>query len=153
VKLPEQVVQFFSSQNFVIVSTVDETGGPHSSCKGIFRIEEDGTVYLLDLYKGRTSKNLKQNPNASITAVDEHKFRGWCLKGTARIINGDELPSGVLAEWKKKITGRITHRLIKNMHGEKGHPLHPEAQLPKPEYLIEMVVKEIVNLTPSTLKK
>ncbi|MCX5713184.1 MAG: pyridoxamine 5'-phosphate oxidase family protein, partial [Candidatus Omnitrophica bacterium] len=113
----------------------------------------DGTVYLLDLYKGRTSKNLKQNPNASITAVDEHKFRGWCLKGTARIINGDELPSGVLAEWKKKITGRITHRLIKNMHGEKGHPLHPEAQLPKPEYLIEMVVKEIVNLTPSTLKK
>lgn len=152
-KLSEQVTQFFDSQNFVIVSTVDETGRPHSSCKGIFRIEEDGTVYLLDLYKGRTSRNLKQNPNISITAVDEHKFRGWCLKGEARIINENELQPGVLADWKKKITGRITHRLLKNMHGEKGHPLHPEAQLPKPEYLIEMKVSGIVDLAPSGLKK
>ena len=151
--LPDQVIQFFRSQNFVIASTIDENGMVHSSCKGAVRIDENGTVYLFDLYKGRTHKNLEKNPNISITAVDEHKFNGWCLKGSAKIITKQELDPGLLADWKKKIARRIMHRLLKNIHGEKGHPRHPEAQFPKPEYLIEMKVREIVNLTPSNLKK
>lgn len=150
--IPDQVVQFFHSQNFVIVSTRDKNGGLHSSCKGIVRIAGNGKVYLLDLYKGRTSENLKQNPNISITAVDEHKFRGWCLKGKARIAAKREFDSGLMADWKKKIASRITHRLLKNIHGEKGHPRHPEAQFPKPEYLIEMKAEEIVDLIPRGLK-
>jgi len=151
-RLSEQVVQFFHSQNFVIVSTIDSDGSLHSSCKGIVRIGTNGKVYLLDLYKGKTSENLKQNPNINITAVDEHKFRGWCLKGKAKIMPEQEFKPGFLADWKKRITHRITHRLLKNIRGEKGHPRHPEAQFPNPEYLIEIEVREMVDLTPSSLK-
>ena len=151
-KLPEEVMRFFHSQHFVIVSTVDADGTPHNSCKGIVRIDEDGTIYLLDLYTGKTRDNIERNPAIGISAVDEHKFKGYSLKGRAKTIKEDKLKSHIIKAWEEKITARITHRLIKNLRGEQGHERHPEAQLPKPKYLIAMAVTEIVDLTPPPLR-
>ena len=150
--LPEEVIKFFHAQSFTIVSTIDADGLPHVSCKGIVKIEPEGIIYLLDLYKGKTYDNLQRNPAISLSAVDEHKFRGYNLKGTAKIVRADELKSHIIKMWEDKIVARITHRLIKNLKGEPGHERHPEAELPKPKYLIVMTVNEIVDLTPPLLR-
>ncbi|MFA4991203.1 MAG: pyridoxamine 5'-phosphate oxidase family protein [Candidatus Omnitrophota bacterium] len=145
-KLEKAVVNFFHGQRFNIVTTVDKDGYPHNSCKGIVDISEDGVVYLLDLYMTKTYENLLNNPNISVTAVDEHKFIGYSLKGKARIIKKSKMSPRLLRLWEKKITGRITHRLLKNLRGEKGHLSHPEALLPSPEYVILVETCEVVNL-------
>ena len=100
----------------------------------------------------RTYDNLKTNPNISVTVVDEHKFKGYCLKGKARIVGRDELSAEILGAWEARITARITQRMIKNLHEEKGHARHPEARLPKPRYLILAEIEEIVDLTPLNFK-
>jgi len=151
-RLPNEIVQFFQNQGYVIVSTLDINGIPHNSCKGIVEIKQDGRVYLLDLYKSATFNNLKRNPRISITAVDEHKFRGYCLKGRAKIIPVEKLKPEILRSWEDKISSRITRRLLKNIREEKGHPRHPEALMPKPKYMVVMTVKEVVDLTPHHLK-
>jgi len=151
-KLTEGIINFFHRQPYTIVTTIDNKGCPHNSCKGIVDIEEMGKVYLLDVYKERTFRNLKENPHISIAAVDEHKFIGFCLKGVAKIVKQKDLHSGTVKKWEDKITKRISHRLLKNLHGQKGHPLHPEALLPKPEYLIVVDVEEIVDLTPHHIR-
>lgn len=151
-KLTDDIVRFFQKQNFVVVSTIGKNGVPHNSCKGIVKINKNGRIYLLDLYKWQTYGNLKQNPHISITAVDEHRFKGWCLKGKAKIISGRRLTSDIIKAWESKITSRITHRLLKNIREEKGHKRHPEAQLPKPEYMIVMEVEEVVDLIPYHVK-
>jgi uncharacterized pyridoxamine 5'-phosphate oxidase family protein len=150
--LSDSIIQFFQNQGCVIVSTIDKNGFPHSSCKGIIEIKRNGKVYLLDLYRQQTHENLKDNPRISITAIDEHKFIGYCLKGKAGIIPGKKLALQILKAWEKRITGRLTRRLLKNIHEERGHPRHPEILLPKPEYMIVMEVQEIVDLTPQHLK-
>ncbi|MDD2688714.1 MAG: pyridoxamine 5'-phosphate oxidase family protein [Candidatus Omnitrophica bacterium] len=147
-KLADEVIQFFHHQNFAIVTTIDKRGYPHNSCKGVIQINEDGKVYLLDLYKAITFENLKINPHMSITGVDEHKFKGYCLKGRAKIVTSKGLNQRLIKAWEERIAGRITQRLIKNVSGLKGHPRHPEALLPKPEYLIAVEVEEVVDLTP-----
>jgi len=147
-RLSEEVVHFFQNQGCVIVSTIDENGYPGNSCKGIVDIDREGHVYLLDLYRAKTYENLKVNPNISVTAVDEHKFIGYCLKGKARIVTQGEIESHLKKAWEERITSRLTRRLIKNIHGEKGHARHPEALLPEPEYMIAMDVVEIVDLAP-----
>ncbi len=147
-KLSRDVVHFLQSQGFVVVSTIDAAGYPHNSCKGIVEIDEAGRVYLLDLYQAKTRKNLEADPAISITAVDEHKFSGYCLKGRARIVSQEEIESRLTRAWEERIASRLTKRLIKNIHGEKGHALHPEALLPKPEYVIAMDVEEVVDLAP-----
>lgn len=151
-RLDENIIHFFRDQGCVVVTTIDKNGFPHASCKGIVKIEEDGRVYLLDAYRGRTFKNLSQNPLVNITAFNEHKFNGYCLKGMAHLIHKDELESKIIKSWEDRITGRLTQRLLKNMHEEKGHKGHPEASLPKPQYMIVLEVSEIVDLTPSHLK-
>ena len=151
-RLSDVIVSFFENQGFVIVSTIDTNKSIHNSCKGIVKIEHKGTVYLLDLYRARTFFNLKRNPHISITAVDEHGFKGYCLKGQARLLKQKEIDSRLIKAWEDKITNRITARLLKNLRQEKGHPRHPEALLPKPEYIIAMRVDEIIDLTPHNLK-
>ncbi len=150
-KIPDDIVKFLHAQHFTVVSTIGKDGLPHNSCKGIVNIEGD-TVYLLDLYKGQTHENLEKNPAISVSVVDEHRFKGYCLKGTAKLITEDLLKPHIIKSWEEKITARITHRLIKNLKGEHGHESHPEAQLPKPKYLIAMKVAEIVDLTPPPLR-
>ena len=136
----------------MVVSTIDRDGFPHSACKGIVKIERSGLVYLLDVYRGRTYDNLKHDPCISITAVNEHKFFGWCLKGKARIQLKERLGPDIIQAWEERIASRLTQRLLKNIHEEKGHPHHPEALLPNPEYMIVMEVEEVVDLTPHHLK-
>lgn len=151
-EIPNEVISFMNKQNFVIVSTIDMDGTPHNSCKGIIKIDQGGRIYLLDLYTGITYNNLKRNPFISITAVDEHRFIGYCLKGAAKSLSQEEVDSNVVELWKNKIIGRVTHRIIKKIHGEKGHPKHPEILLPHPKYMIAMDVEEIIDLTPAHLK-
>ncbi|MBU1871240.1 MAG: pyridoxamine 5'-phosphate oxidase family protein [Candidatus Omnitrophica bacterium] len=152
-KLSNEVVEFFRRQPFTIVSSLDKRGIPHNSCKGVVKINRNGAIYLLDLYKARTFENLKRNPRISITAVNEHSFEGYCLKGKAKIITGKGIKMPVLRDWEARITNRITQRIIKNLQGEKGHSRHPEALFPKPEYLILMKVSEVIDLTPQHLRK
>ena len=151
-RLPDEIVHFFREQGFVIVSTVDERGMPHSSCKGIINISPAGKIYLLDVYLEATYNNLKRNSNISITAVDEHKFKGYCLKGKAELIDQDRLSPQIKKAWEARLAGRITQRLIKNIREQKGHSRHPEALLPRPEYMIVVDVGEVVDLTPHNLK-
>ena len=151
-QLSDKIIQFFQNQGFVVVSTIDRKGIPHSSCKGIVNINSRGLIYLLDLYRAKTYENLRRNPRISITAVDEHKFTGYCLKGRARIIAGNKFNPRIIRAWESRITSRITRRIIKNVQGEKGHPRHPETLLPKPAYLVVMEIEEVVDLTPHQLK-
>ena len=146
--LPDRVIEFLREQSFVIVSTIDKNGLVHNSCKGLVNINNTGQVYLLDLYKSRTFENLNRNPSLSITSVDEHRFIGYCLKGKGKIVENAALNPEIIADWEARITSRLSKRLIKNIRGEKGSRGHPEAVLPKPEYMIVMAVEEIVDLSP-----
>ncbi|MEK6714935.1 MAG: pyridoxamine 5'-phosphate oxidase family protein [Candidatus Omnitrophota bacterium] len=151
--LSEEIVDFFEHQSFTIISTIDKQGRSHNACKGIVKIGREGKIYLLDLYHGRTFNNLQNNPNISITAVDEHKFKGYCLKGKARIVDKEELEAGVISDWENNLNSRITQRVIRSIQGYRGHKHQPEALLPSPKYLIEMAVEEVVDLTPAHIKE
>ncbi|MCX5695477.1 MAG: pyridoxamine 5'-phosphate oxidase family protein [Candidatus Omnitrophica bacterium] len=152
-QLSETVIHFLQRQGCVVVSSIDSRGFPHSACKAIVKIENNGTVYLLDAYQGKTFHNLKNNPLASVTSFDEDKFAGYCLKGRARILSKEELDAEIIKAWEERIVSRLTQRLLKNIQGgAKGHPGHPEALLPKPEHMIVIDVEEVVDLTPQHLK-
>lgn len=151
-KLPEDVVEFFKRQGFVVVSTLDQDGSIHNSCKGVVDIAEKGCIYLMDVYRQRTFDNLHRNESISVTAVDEHSFKGYCLKGKARELKKENLDEALLKKWDDKVASRISQRLIRNLRGEKGHKAHPEASLPGPEYLISMEINKIIDLAPAHLK-
>jgi len=145
-QIPLSVAEFLDAQGFVIVSSLDVQGFPHSSCKDIVKIDSQGIIYLLDVYHGVTGENIARNPKISISAVDEHKFMGYCLKGRARVMSDDHLSQELLKSWESNLTSRLTKRLLKNLTAEQGQGHHPEASFPKPKHLISLQVEEIVDL-------
>jgi len=153
ISLSEEIIDFFQAQGWVLVSTIDAKGFPHNSCKAIIKMDAKGEVLLLDVYHGITYANIERNPQISITAVDEHKFTGYCLKGKAKIMPQNKLNDEIIKAWEDKITSRLTQRLLRNIKEEKGHSSHPEASLPLPKHLIGVEIEEIVDLTPHNLKR
>lgn len=152
-QLSEEIVRFLENQGVVILSTIEKDGSVRNVCKGIVNIKKKGKIYLIDLYKGATYDNMRRNPKISLTAVDEHKFIGWCLKGKARLVEREKVRNEIIKAWEYRIVSRITRRILKNLREERGHPKHPEALLPKPQYMIAVTVNEIIDLTPHHLKE
>ena len=152
-KITDEIKHFFQSQGFVIITTIGGDDLPHASCKGIVFLDaENDLVYLFDLYRGQTYVNLKRNPAVALTAVEEHKFRGWCLKGRAKIVSEEKIHRQFLKYWDEKVASRITQRILRNLREEKGHPKHPEALFPAPNYLVAVKIKKTVDLTPRHLR-
>ena len=125
----------------------------HCSAKGIVGIDEEGKVYLIDLYRANTFNNLKRDSTISITAVDEHQFMGYTLKGRARITEREKIEDHIINNWEERVIQRVSDRVIKNIKEEQKDSYQPEALFPQPQYLIEMEVDEVVNLTPDCLRK
>jgi general stress protein 26 len=150
--LTADIIHFFQKQGFVIVSTVDSNGYPHASCKGVAHIDEEGDIYLLDLYKGRTFENLRARPHISITAVDEKKFIGYCLKGRANLVPESKIRSHIIKSWEEKITARVSRRVLREVKEGEQYSSYPEIALPKPEYMIVVRVEEVIDLSPHPLK-
>jgi general stress protein 26 len=151
-KIPDKVFYFLERQSYTIVSTIDSKGSIRNSCKGIVKIDKTGSIYLFDLYKGGTFANLKKNPNISLTAVDEHKFIGYCIQGKAEIIKKENYKEEFLKEWENKIFKRVSKRLLKNIKGIKGHSKYPEFVLPEPKYLISFKISKIIDLKADNIK-
>jgi uncharacterized pyridoxamine 5'-phosphate oxidase family protein len=152
-KLHEDIVSFFKNQGFVIISTIDPKGYIHNAAKGIVGIESEGKIYLIDLYKATTFNNLKKNPTASITAIDERQFIGYTLKGKAKIVEREKIEEHIIKGWEDKVIQRISQRVIRDVKADRKIDHHPEAKFPSPQYLIEVDVEEVVDLAPGHLKK
>ncbi|MFH1778204.1 MAG: pyridoxamine 5'-phosphate oxidase family protein [Candidatus Omnitrophota bacterium] len=150
--LSDNIIYLFKKQGFVIVSTLDAKRTIHCSAKGIVGIEKEGKVYLIDLYRANTFNNLKRDPTISITAVDEHQFVGYTLKGKAKIIERREIQDDIIKRWEERVIQRVSKRVVQNVKHDKKSKHHPEVLFPHPQYLIEVDVEDIIDLTPTHLK-
>ena len=151
-KIPQEIITFLNAQGFVIVSSIDKHGFPHSSCKAIVKIDPLGKIFLIDAYHGTTGENVLVNSKISISAVEEHKFIGYCLKGKGEILS-DNIGQELIKIWEDNLTSRLAKRLLRNLNEEKGYGRHPEASLPGPKHIIVLEVEEIVDLAPYHLRK
>jgi len=151
--IPEKVIELVKQQGFVLVSTIDAQGHIHCSAKSIASITADGTLCLVDLYNGHTVANLKENPTISVTAIDEHAFIGYSLRGRARLVECGSIKPNILKQWQGRIVSRISQRVIRDIQKEHSSITHPESRFPQPKCLIEIEVQDIIDLAPAYLRR
>lgn len=149
--IAQEIVRFLDKQHIFMVATSDDKGRLNLVVKGIAKVDPKGIIYLTDLYNGTTRKNLKSNPNMTISVVNEAEFKGWQFRGIAREYNKHESEE-ILEHWDKKIVNRITNRIIKNMQRGRKLVHFSEAHLPKPSYIIELTVNEIISISGRKLQ-
>ena len=153
-KLSAEIINFFTKQKIVTISTFSDDGRIHCAVKGIVGIEEKGRVFIIDLFKHWTYKNLKANPTVSITSVNEHEFKGFTLQGKAKIVLHKKIEDHIVQKWEDRFVKRISDRMISSVQKGVKSKVHHEAAMPyRPEYLIEIDVENIIDLTPPKYRK
>jgi len=145
-RIPKSLIKFIEKQHLVLMSTVNKSGVPNTSPKGVAMIESKGKIYVIDLYFRKTWRNLKHNKHVTLCCYDERHFRGYQFKGVATAHKLSDKHDPLVRLWRKKISSRITHRVIENLRFEK-KTHHHEAHFPPPKYIIKVDVKEIISLT------
>jgi predicted pyridoxine 5'-phosphate oxidase superfamily flavin-nucleotide-binding protein len=84
-KISEEMKDFLKAY-LAYVATVDTRGVPNVVPKGDIAILEDKYAVFADLYSHQTKKNLIKNPNIAITVVNPAAYKGYQIKGKAKIV-------------------------------------------------------------------
>lgn len=122
-KLSEEL-KYFLKNYLSFVATVDEKGIPNVVPKGNMAILDDDTIVFADLYAHQTKKNLTRNPNIAITLVNPAGYRGYQLKGKAKIIE----------------RGKAYDALNKQVN-QGGQLNHPDAK-----YAVKIKINKIIDI-------
>ncbi|MCK5706425.1 MAG: pyridoxamine 5'-phosphate oxidase family protein [Candidatus Aureabacteria bacterium] len=153
-ELSNNIIFYLKKHHTAIVSTFDDKGRIHCSIKGIVGIMPEGKVHIIDVYKLNTYKNLLKNPEISVTMFNEKNFTGYTLQGKAKIVPRNDINDHLILEWEERVTKRIATRVIESVQTETESNKHYEAELPKkPQYLIEVDIDNIVDLSPPHMRR
>lgn len=108
---------------FIATSTPD--GIPNVVHKGSLQLLDDEHLVYADIFSGKTTENIRNNPNVAISIIDFKNFRGYQLKGKAFLLDNGEIYEKIV-------------KFVENL------PM----KLPKPKYAVKIHVEEIYDLTP-----
>ena len=123
VKLSEEIKDFLKN-NLSFVATVDEKGMPNVVPKGNLCALDDATLVFADLYSHQTKNNLAENPKVAITVVNAAGYKGYQLKGKAKVIE----------------RGKVYDELSRQALGA-GQLDHPDAK-----YAVKVKVEKIIDI-------
>ena len=99
-----QEIQEFIKGKMAWVSTASRDGIPNATPKGSVRVIDDEHLVFADLFSRKTRENLKANPKAAVTVIDEKSHKGYQLKGTGELLTAGPL-FDQMAEQLKKVSG------------------------------------------------
>ena len=99
-KIPQEIQEFIKGK-MGWVATASADGIPNATPKGSVRVIDDQHLVFADLFSRKTRANLKENPKAAVTVVDEKSYKGYQLKGSAELLTAGPIFDQVAEELKK----------------------------------------------------
>ena len=99
-KIPKEVQEFLKGK-MAWVATAASDGMPNTTPKGSVRVIDDEHVIFADLFSRKTRENLRANPKVAVTVADMTTYKGYQIKGSAKILESGLLFEQVAEEIKK----------------------------------------------------
>lgn len=151
-KIDKKMERLLTRQNVVVVGSVNPDGSPNLSLKGLLRVDpKEGIIYFCDLYRKKSSRNLKRNPAVSILVFSIEEFSGYQFTGTAELIESGPLFEEMSDEWSRKKSRLLGRRISKNVRKGFSHG-RSELHLPPPRSVVRVRVERIYDLSPAHLR-
>ena len=145
--LLENYLSFLSKGKFVNVATCNLERMPNVAPKPIAKTK-DNIIYIFDYVIGTTYANLKENPRASISFIDDKTLTGYQLNGPVVILDKGPEFDVLSEEFQQMKTDFTVERILLNLRtGKKRSPA--ELALPKEFVILKIKVIEIVEISTS----
>ncbi len=124
-RMPDEVLELIRRTRSSLVVTSSRSGEPNIAPKGSLMAVDAETLLYADLFPGRTTKNLMENPKVAVAVIDPETMEGYQIKGRA----------------ERAAEGTPYHQACETVAGLK-------VGLPPPQAVIVIRVEEVYPLTP-----
>ena len=118
--LLKKSLEILKKREFVNVATCDFSGRPNAAPKLILRID-DNVIYLIDYTIGRTWTNLKLNPQASLSFMDQDALTGYQLNCSVELLESGDVYEKLVHELREKEIDLSAKRVIEGVLRGKKH--------------------------------
>jgi predicted pyridoxine 5'-phosphate oxidase superfamily flavin-nucleotide-binding protein len=99
--LTEEMKQMIKAKRYAMVATATKGGVPNVVAMGSPRVLDDQTLGFGCGSKGKTFKNIHDNPVVAITVVDVDKMKEFQFKGKATVETSGAFFEALKSEWVK----------------------------------------------------
>ena len=118
VSLPDKVLKMIRSEQVVIVGSVNK-GVCNVSPRTAFHLDQDGSIYWLELFKHKTLRNLQKNPWCTVAAFNKKSLTGYQLKGKVTIISNRKTKNLISAKITDRLTRLHKQRILRELKNKK----------------------------------
>ena len=84
-KLTQDILDQMKNQKVYALATASKDGVPNVVPVGMLIPKEDGTIWSIDNYFGKTIANMEENPKAAFYVWNPECKESWQVKGTLSI--------------------------------------------------------------------
>lgn len=138
VMISSKVKQMIQRQQIIIVGSADKSGLSNVSPRTSFYIDQDGSIYWLELFKHKTFRNFQKNSWCSVAIFDKKKLSGYQLKGKIKIISDKKTKQEIAIKIIDKLTRLHRQRILK----------YTNNKIPN---VIKFTTKVVYSLNPNEL--
>jgi predicted pyridoxine 5'-phosphate oxidase superfamily flavin-nucleotide-binding protein len=148
-KIIKKAITFLQASEFVVVATADKEGKPNCAPKLLLKIDGE-VIYFIDYSIGRTFRNLRVNPQISLSFMDIHSLSGYRLSGSVEIIENGEVYDECLKELRVKEIDLSVERIVKGVQNGKVHKYF-ESEIPERFLIYKVKIEDGCEITPRGL--
>ena len=84
-KLTQDILDQMKNQKVYALATASKDGVPNVVPVGMLIPKDDGTIWIIDNYFGKTIANMEENPKAAFYVWNPECKESWQVKGTLSI--------------------------------------------------------------------
>lgn len=84
-KLTQEILDQMKNQRIYPLATASKDGVPNVVPVGMLIPKEDGTIWIIDNYFGKTIANMQENPVAAFYVWNPESKESWQVKGTLSV--------------------------------------------------------------------
>lgn len=129
IAIPSKVKQMIQRQQLILVGSADKSGLTNVSPRTSLYLDQNGSIYWLELFKHKTFRNFQKNPWCSIAVFEKKKLTGYQLKGKIEIISDKKTRQEVTTKIIDKLTRLHKQRILKHTNNKTPNVIMFKAQL------------------------
>lgn len=122
--IPEKIIWLLKNAEFLCIASLDAKNNPRVANKFLIKCSEN-SIYFGDFAKGKTYRNLKNNPQVSIAIMDTENLIDYQVNGRAQLIQPGADYKELLKEYSSREVRFSTKRLIEGFEKRKESPYLP----------------------------
>jgi len=143
-RIDEKIMDLIRKREFVNVATCDHANRPNAAPKFVLKLDRN-YIYLVDHTIGRTWRNLKINPRASLSFIDTNTLNGYQINGSVEIIEKGLEYKKIHDELLNKQISLTAKHIIEEVRGEGRHD-NFEVALPERFVIFKVMLEEVVEI-------